>query len=262
MRRTAAMSRRELLATAAAAPLASLAGPVPPEMPGASHTFVLLHGAWHGGWCWAKLAPLLRAQGHTVFTPTLTGLGERAHLLSASVDLETHLKDVVALFEYEDLDQVILVGHSYGGMVIAGVAGRLASRIARLVYLDAFLPDDGKALKDYAPVPPTRADGWRVPPPGPATSWGVSNASDIRWMERRLGDQPLATFTQPLPASSVRVPDSAQAFIQCTQAPFFAEAARRARARGFESHELLVGGHDAMISAPDALAALLHALAG
>lgn len=262
MRLSAAMSRRELLATAAAVPLASLAGPVLPEMPSAAHTFVLLHGAWHGGWCWAKLAPLLRAQGHTVFTPTLTGLGERAHLLTAAVDLETHINDVAALLEYEDLEQVILVGHSYGGMVIAGVAGRLASRIAHVVYLDAFLPDDGKALKDYAPVPPTRADGWRVPPPGPATSWGVSNASDVRWMERRLGDQPLATFTQPLPASSVRVPDANQAFVRCTQAPFFADAARRAKARGFESRELLVGGHDVMISAPDALAALLRALAG
>jgi pimeloyl-ACP methyl ester carboxylesterase len=176
------------------------------------------------------------------------------------VDLETHINDLAALFEYEDLQQVILVGHSYGGMVITGVAGRLAARIARMVYLDAFLPDDGKALKDYAPVPPTRADGWRVPPPGDASSWGVSNATDVRWMEQRLGDQPLATFTQPLPASSVRVPDARQAFIQCTQAPFFADAARRAKARGFESRELLVGGHDVMISAPDALASVLRSL--
>ncbi len=261
MRITSAMSRRELLATAAAAPLASLTRPIVSPTPVDAHTFVLLHGAWHGGWCWAKLTPLLRAKGHEVFTPTLTGLGERAHLLSAAIDLETHINDIVALLDYEDLHEVILVGHSYGGMVIAGVAGRLASRISRLVYLDAFLPDDGKALKDYAPVPPTRADGWRMPPPGTATSWGVSSASDIRWMERRLGDQPLATFTQALPESSVRVPDSKQAFIQCTQAPFFAEAAMRARARGFESRELLVGGHDVMISAPEALTSMLRSVA-
>jgi pimeloyl-ACP methyl ester carboxylesterase len=113
--------------------------------------FVLVHGAWHGGWCWKKVAPLLRAAGHDVFTPTLTGLGERVHLLASEIDLATHVDDVLGVLEYEDLTNVVLVGHSYGGMVISGVAERAGSRLARLVYLDAFLPENGKALRDYAP---------------------------------------------------------------------------------------------------------------
>src|ERR1051325_3898654 len=97
-------------------------------------TFVLVHGAWHGGWCWKKLTPLLRAAGHQVFTPTLTGLGERSHLLSPQVDLNTHIKDISLVLEFEDLQDVVLVGHSYGGMVIAGVAEQVSGRLVQLVY--------------------------------------------------------------------------------------------------------------------------------
>ncbi|NJO04219.1 MAG: alpha/beta fold hydrolase [Chloroflexaceae bacterium] len=130
-----------------------------------SVTFVLVHGGWHGGWCWKKLTPLVQATGHTVLTPTLTGMGERAHLLNPEIDLDLHIQDIVAVLEYEDLREVVLVGHSYGGMVIAGVAERATERLAHLVYLDAFLPENGKALQDYAFLPPTRDDdGWRVLP--------------------------------------------------------------------------------------------------
>src|SRR5437879_1752139 len=105
-------------------------------------TFVLVHGAWHGGWCWKKLTPLLRSNGHDVFTPTLTGLGERAHLANQAIDLTTHIEDVVSTLDYEDLRGVILVGHSYGGIVISGVADRIPARIGCVVYLDAFVPED------------------------------------------------------------------------------------------------------------------------
>ena len=250
------MSRRRLLAAAAVAPLASIAD-VPSLVRSEEATFVLVHGAWHGGWCWKKLVPLLRAAGHQVLTPTMTGLGERAHLLTADVDLETHVKDITAVIECDDLQRVVLVGHSYGGMVVTGVADRVASRVTRVVYLDAFLPDDGKALKDYAPVPRTRDDGWRVPPPGPPTSWGVTDARDIAWMERRIGDQPLKTFTQPVTLSTASMTATKQAFIQCTKAPFFAEAAERAKRRGFQYHELPSAGHDAMITKPTELASIL-----
>ena len=108
-------------------------------------TFVLVHGAWHGGWCWSRVAPLLRGAGYPVFAPTLTGLGERLHLLTPQVDLDTHVRDITSLLDYEDLHNVILVGHSYGGMVISGVAETAGTRLAQLVYLDAFLPEDGKA---------------------------------------------------------------------------------------------------------------------
>jgi pimeloyl-ACP methyl ester carboxylesterase len=137
-------------------------------------TFLFVPGAWLGGWCWRNVAASLRASGHTVLCPTLTGLGERAHLLSPEIDLETHVSDIVGLFHYRDLSGVILVGHSYGGTVITAVAERMPERIARLVYLDASVPRDGESNNDV--IGPTMAaqlrslavsggDGWKVPPP-------------------------------------------------------------------------------------------------
>jgi pimeloyl-ACP methyl ester carboxylesterase len=111
-------------------------------------TFVLVHGSWHGGWCWRKVTPLLRLAGHEVYTPTLAGLGEHAHTLSREVNLETHIMDVVNLMQFEDLKDVILVGHSMGGMVIAGAANASPDRIRQLVYLDAVTPSDGQSLFD------------------------------------------------------------------------------------------------------------------
>lgn len=213
---------------------------------------VLVHGAWHGGWCWKKLLPVLRAAGRESFAPTLTGLGERSHLLTAQIDLATHISDVSALLEYENLNGVVLVGHSYGGMVISGVAEKAGSRVSHLVYLDAFLPEDGKALKDYAPVPRTRADGWRIPPLSDPRSFGVTDKDDVDWVKSRLGDQPLRTFTQPLALSSqTGIPKT---YIQCTEAPPFKEAATRAKGKGYSYHALLSAGHDAMITQPKELA--------
>ena len=111
-------------------------------------TYLLVHGAWHGGWCWRRVTDILRAEGHTVFTPTLTGLGERAHLARPEIDLETHISDVLGVLDAEELDDVILCGHSYGGMVITGVADRLPGRIKALVYLDAFVPEHGESVID------------------------------------------------------------------------------------------------------------------
>jgi pimeloyl-ACP methyl ester carboxylesterase len=256
------LSRRQTLAILAASALSAVAATPAGAQPrrATSATFVLVHGAWHGGWCWTKLAPLLRAAGHQVFTPTLTGLGERAHQLGPEVDLATHVQDVAAVLEYEDLGDVILVGHSYGGMVIAGVASHAPDRVAQLVYLDAFLPEDGKAVRDYVQLAPARADGWRVPPPATPQQFGVTNERDAAWVAQRLGDQPLKTFTQPvhMPRSPA---GSHQAFIQCTASPWFAEAAERSKRRGYRYHALLSAGHDAMLSQPKELAAILLALA-
>jgi len=224
-------------------------------------TFVLVHGAWHGGWCWKKVTTLLRAAGHEVFTPTLTGLGERAHLLNPQIDLSTHVQDITAVLEYEDLNNVVLVGHSYGGMVIAGVEEKSGARLAHLVYLDAFLPENGKAVKDYAPLLPTRDDGWRVPPPGPPSAFGVTDERDVVWMTPRLGDHPHKTFTQPVQLSEDKNRTLAKTFIQCTKAPFFAEAGERARQRGFRYRELFSAGHDAMVTKPKELAKMLLELA-
>src|SRR5918996_4023353 len=113
-------------------------------------TYVLVHGGGHGGWCYGKVAPILRAAGHDVYTPTMTGVGERSHLVGSDVDLDLHIRDITAVLHYEDLRDVILVGHSYGGMVITGVADRAADRIGRLVYLDAANPVNGQSLVDVA----------------------------------------------------------------------------------------------------------------
>ena len=135
-------------------------------------TYVLVHGAWHGGWCWRKVRAALEATSADVHTPTLTGLGERAHLASRDISLDTHVSDVLGVLETEDLSEVVLVGHSYGGIVVTAVADRAADRVARLVYLDAVVPRDGQCLYDRAP-PQLRAhfeeqarvagEGWRVP---------------------------------------------------------------------------------------------------
>lgn len=223
-------------------------------------TFVLVHGAWHGGWCWKKLTPLLRAAGHDVLAVTLTGLGERSHLLNADVDLDTHVQDVALTLEYEDVANVVLVGHSYAGMLIPAVAEAEPDRVSQLVWVDAFLPQDGKALADYAPVPPPRDDGFRIPSPGPIQAFGVTDEADVAWAQPRLGDQPLATFTQPARMSEETHAAIPKTYIQCSTTPWFAEAANRAKRQGFDYHSLVTAGHDAMITQPEELAKLLLGL--
>lgn len=246
-----------MLGTVAATTLVTTVMPAAASQRHASSTFLLIHGAWHGGWCWKKVLPLLRVAGFDAYAPTLTGLGERSHLLAPTVDLETHVNDVAAVIEYEDLTNVILVGHSYAGMLIARVAEQASPRIAHLVYLDAFLPEDGKAVRDYAPVPPARDDGWRIPPPGSPPRFDVAQPADVAWMEDRLGDQPLRTFTDAVRLSAADDESLQRTYIQCTRAPWFAEAADRAKQHGFRSRELPLAGHDAMITRPDELASIL-----
>jgi pimeloyl-ACP methyl ester carboxylesterase len=169
---------------------------------------VLVHGGGHGGWCYGKVARRLRAEGHDVHTPTLTGLGERSHLLSPAIDLDTHITDVVQLLFFEDLHDVILVGHSYGGMVVTGVADRAHDRIGQLVYLDAANPVNGQSLVDVAGpvITMTRplgrvVDGVELvllPAPGAAAFYGVTDPDDQGWMDARLTGHPWACFAQPL----------------------------------------------------------------
>ena len=228
-------------------------------------TFVLVHGAWHGGWCWRLIAPLLRRAGHEVFTPTLTGLGDRAHLARPGIDLDLHVQDVVALLEMEDLNDVVLLGHSYGGMVVTGAADRCAGRIRRLVYLDAFVPGNGKCALDY--VVPERAAAFReeggkagsVAPP-PLALWGLTKPEHITFAKPRETRQPFDTFTQPIrlenEAALARLPKT---FIYCSSPAtgtfdrFAAKYRSDAAWRFFE----LKTGHDAMILVPGELAAIL-----
>ena len=227
-------------------------------------TFVLVHGGWHGGWCWKKVVPLVRSAGHAVFTPTLTGLGERAHLLTPAVDLRTHVRDVLAVLDYEDLQQVILVGHSSSGMLLAEIADQAAARVVQLVYLDAFVPETGTSVRDYADGEQldaevhTQGDGWRLPLRFSLEQLGVTDRADQAWMAPRLGDHPYAAMTQPVQVGAEQLSDLGRTYIQTT--PGFGEHADRAKRWGFGYYALETGGHDAMVTAPAELATLLLAL--
>lgn len=240
-------------------------------------TLVLVHGAWHGGWCWRHLAPVLRAAGHDVHHPTLTGLGERSHLrapLGTSVGLDTHIQDVANVLEYEDLREVVLVGHSYAGMVITGVADRAADRIRHLVYLDAFVPTHGQSLFDISR--PERREMFQeqarqhdglIPSP-PPQAFGVTDTPAADWVAARLDPQPVRTFEQPLTLRSD--PEAAasphtylhRTYLHCTQGPtvptFEPFAAHARTAPGWDYRELRTV-HDAMITAPHQIAAALSA---
>lgn len=169
-------------------------------------TFVLVHGAWSGAYNYRRVRPLLQAAGHAVFTPGLTGLGDRAHLVSPLVNLSTHVRDVVNLVLYEDLRDIVLVGHSYGGMVVTGAVDHIADRIAHLVYLDAFLPDNGQSLYAMTGQDAGRyADGVG---PAPDTGWLVApaeraydSAADAAWAKARRRPQPVACFREPVALS-------------------------------------------------------------
>lgn len=225
-------------------------------------SYVLVHGAWHGGWCWKKVKALLEAKGYSVFTPTLTGLGERSHLLTRQVNLTTHIDDIVLMLEYEGLTDAILVGHSYAGMVISGVAERVASRISHLVYFDAYLPENNKSINDYLKVPllkelvETKGEGWKMPFPGKIESLGVTAPEDIEWVTPRIGYQPYSTFTENIKLTSPSNTIS-KTFIRLSEFPWFVAAAERALQQGFNYHEMLSGGHDAMISRPEETAEIL-----
>jgi pimeloyl-ACP methyl ester carboxylesterase len=228
-------------------------------------TFVLVHGAWHGSWCWKRVRQALRAQGHEVFTPTLTGVGERSHLLSADVNLETHIQDVVNLIEWEELSDVVLCGHSYGGCVISGVADRVPDRLRALLYLDAFVLEDGESLHDT--LPPAQRDmqleamrsvgeGWKVPPI-PAEVFNV-NADDRAWVNRQCTMQPLATFQQPLKLKGMGNAVKDVTFILATGfdgSPFPASY-DRAKAKGWKTLTMDCG-HDVMLDRPEELTSTL-----
>lgn len=232
-------------------------------------TFVLVHGAWQGAWCWDAVAPRLRERV-AVVTPTLTGLGERAVDLSPDVDLDRHVQDVLAILD-EQSGPVILVGHSYGGMVITGVAAAVPDRVVRIVYLDAFVPQEGKSLFDllrperrqiYERSAIEHGDGWRVPAPA-AELFGV-DGEIARVLATKLCDQPLRTFTQPFQPADSGLCAIPRTYIHCTTGPLvrtftgFAAQFRAARMPGYYE---LATGHEAMLTAPEALSAILYSLA-
>lgn len=267
-------ARRKVLAGAGVLALGALASgctTVQGTRPGgtARGPMVLVHGAWHGGWAWKKLTPLLVAAGHAVYTPTLTGLGDRAHLARPDINLDTHIQDVVALLEMEDLRDVMLVGHSYAGFVISAVAERAQPRLRSIVYLDAFVPENGKSLLDYIPQPERRAATAKTGratgyvSPIPLKVFGVTREEDLAWANPRIVKQPFGTFEQPVQLSRPAASGLPRAFIAATNPAMgtfnqFAEVIKKDPSWKFYD---LPTGHDAMITAPQDLARILQELA-
>lgn len=229
-------------------------------------TFVLIHGAWEAGWVWKWTVPHLRAAGHDVFTPSLTGLGERAHLMSPAIDLDTHIDDVLGVLKWEGLENVTLVGHSYGGMIATGVADRMHERIGSLIYLDAFMPNDGEALLDLSR--PERAaamrkvadedgEGWYLPLAA-APLQNVTDPKEAAILAKHCVPHPFATMTQKLQVSGNHFKVAKNAYLLATafQPSPFTSFAAEARQLGWTVEELATH-HFTMISMPRETAEIL-----
>ncbi len=230
-------------------------------------TFLVCHGAWSAGWAWKKMHPLMSAAGHRLVTPTYTGLGERVHLANKSIDLETHIEDILNVIKYEDLREIVLIGHSYGGMVATAVADRARERISQLIYLDAFVPDDGQSLLDLNESARPRmqelakaGDGWRVPPnPTPPDT----APADLEWLSERRVDMPIKCFETKLKlhGGQLKLPRSYIYATRITPADTFARFAGRARSEpGWRYYEM-DASHSPHVTAPEALMSLLQKIA-
>lgn len=232
-------------------------------------TFVLVHGAWHGGWCWRDVAAHLRSRGHQVYTPTMTGSGERAHLLRTDTGLSTCIADICAVIECEELSEVVLVGHSFAGLVISGVADRLASRLRQLIYLDALVAQHGQSALSVLPadVQSARgrtcdAEGLRIAVP-PASAFGVKDPQQIVWLQRRLTPQALKPYTDALILQHALGNGLRKAYIAVTDPDYAPLAGIRQQVQQQPDwiYRELSAGHDAMITSPLALSDLLCELA-
>lgn len=233
---------------------------------GARKTFVLIHGAWHGGWCWRRVTDRLEAKGHKAYAPSLTGLADRSHLLSMDITLDTHIADVANLFQWEDLRDACLVAHSYGGWPCSGALERIGERVSSLVWVDAFLPQDGERGSDAASEFSRQALqealakgelGRRGPP---AEAFGVIAEADRRWIDSMLTPQPNAIPMQPIRLTGARDRVAKKTYIRAPNYPQPAFDAALAACRADGSWTTCVttdAGHDIMVDAPDWLADIL-----
>lgn len=223
-------------------------------------TFVLVHGGWHGGWCWERVAELLAAAGHESHCPTLSD--------TPGTGLADHVAEVVQLLDDADLRDVVVVGHSAGGAVVTGVAQRAGRRLAGLAYLDAFVPAPGQSLIDLLPA--ARGEHFRtlvddtgrvvLDPETALDGWAVRDPADRAWIAERLRPHPVGALTDPLPADPL--PDLPRQYVHCTDKPggdSFADLAAAARADPTWRFDEIDTGHDAMVTAPDQVAELLRA---
>lgn len=258
MSREVSISRRGFVSAALAA-AGYFASPVAAQGQTKARTFVLVHGAWHGGWCWRRVADRLTAKGHYVVAPALSGVGERSHLKPEDIGLMTQVQDVVGEMKWRDLDDVVLVGHSYGGMVITGVAEQLRERIAAIVYLDAFVPGDGQSLAELS-----GRTSWPEPvTPSRPASWFHVNAKDAAWVDSKVTAHPTQCFTEKLKVTGAYQSIPKKLYVR---APLFAmnafdQALERCRADSAWQTATVTCGHDVMIDQPAELTAMLEKFA-
>ncbi|MDG4889842.1 alpha/beta hydrolase [Mesorhizobium sp. WSM4887] len=225
--------------------------------------FVLVHGAWHGGWCYDLVARRLRSKGHEVYTPTLTGLGERSHLLDDKIDLNTHIQDVLNVIKWQDLDQIILCGHSYGGMIVTGVADAAPEKIANLVYLDAYVPKDGEAIWDYMGEERRRTllrdaepyNGQAIAAPPPA-HFGVEPRNQA-WVAGKMTPQPTLTLTQPIRLRGAYAADRRHVYVFATGPSSMQGFYPELKSDPAWEVKTMNCGHDQMVDAPDEVAEIL-----
>jgi pimeloyl-ACP methyl ester carboxylesterase len=240
------LTRRTILAGTAAA-ASTLAAPAIAQTE--QRSFVLVHGAWHGGWCWRRVADRLERKGHTVYAPSLTGLGDRSHLIGTRPTVTTHIDDVANIIRFEDLQHVVLVGHSYGGIVISGVAEKVQPQIAAMVFLDAFV--NAAIKRGDLGIPPAKAAYFNV------------NEKDRAYVDRKCTPQPIGTYGDPVKLTGAREKIAKKAYIRAkgfNSAGFDAIAARLRADPAWNVHDMPCG-HDAMIDMPDRLTELLLAAA-
>jgi len=231
-------------------------------------TYVLVHGAWHGGWCWKRVRDILEAAGHRVYTPTQTGLGERSHLLGPGITLDTFVRDVCNVLVWEDLRDVILVGHSFGGASVTGAADRERNRIAHLVYLDALVLQNGQSPFSVIgeEIAATRREqairasgGVWMPPPDPA-AFGVVDPEDAAWLRARCTPHPVSVYEDRLVLNAPVGAGLPATYIAVNPHYGPGQASRAyARSRPDWTYQEIEAGHDAMVTSPGLLAeALLH----
>jgi pimeloyl-ACP methyl ester carboxylesterase len=270
-------SRRAFLAAAGTAALAAACSSDTPPSAGEAvaaepdgrrpgQAFVLIHGSWHGGWCWARVAQQLRAQGHRVFTPTQTGLGERSHLLGSGITLGTFVTDLVNVLEWEDLTSVVLVGHSFGGIAITGAADQVPHRIRHLVYLDSLILRDGESAFSVFPPEVVTArrrlaqefsGGVSIPVPD-ASAFGITDPADAAWVKGKCTPHPIATYEDAMALKHPLGNGLPVTYVAVTP-EYGPTAASRTLAReqaGWNYVEL-AAGHDAMVTTPDGVTEIL-----
>ncbi len=259
------ITRRDMVAGATiGAGAAALSSTAALAQTGAPKTFVLVHGAWHGGWCWRRVADLLQKRGHKAFTPTMTGLGERSHLIDGRVNLATHVRDIVNVIKWESLNDVVVVGHSYGGMIISGVAEEMREAIGSIVFLDAFVPENGDSLAAKASQPVRESiaaaveKGETVMKPVSAAVFRV-NEMDRGWVDAMCTPHPLATLTDKITITGARERIAKKAYIRAKgypSVPFDGVQERLKADAAWRVYELPCG-HDAMVDMPDRLTEIL-----